>query len=67
MPFRLNVEQGLTVCRKRYLPRVCTLVPSFFRLLLLVSIVTCLMGQKWALIETESEPSISQMYGYNAG
>ena len=30
MPFRLNVEQGLTVCRKRYLPRVCTLVPSLF-------------------------------------
>ena len=29
MPFRLNVEQGLRVCRKRYLPRVCTLVPSF--------------------------------------
>ena len=25
------------------------------------------MGQRWALIETESETSISQMYGYNAG
>ena len=46
------------VCRKKKIFEI--------RFLLLVTIQTCLMGQKWALVETESETSISQMYGYNA-